>query len=106
MSSPMEDAALARRYIASTATIDELQTVVEYILACRDAISEHKAETKRRGSGYGWVREYEALQAAWYVCRLLLERHKHLAQKDKHELYARGYESRRDIERAAAEQNQ
>lgn len=103
MSSPMEDRPLARRYLASLATIDELQTVVEYILSCREAVAKRKAETKRRGSGYGWVREYEALQAAWYVCRLLLERHKHLAQKDKHELFVRGYETKRDIERAAAE---
>lgn len=101
MGSPMEDAPLARRYIASIATIDELQTIVEYILACKDAISERKAETKRRGSGYGWVREYEALQAAWYVCRLLLERHKHLAQKDKHDLFSRGYETKGQIEHAA-----
>lgn len=103
MSSPMEDAPLARRYLAAQATVEELTTIVEYILSCKEAISARKAEAKRRGSGYGWVREYEALQGAWYVCRLLLERHKHLLQKDRHELFVRGYEKKKDIERAAAE---
>lgn len=103
MRSKLNDYDLSVRWIEGEDTLRELTLTLDYLGATLDAYQEKARASKRRGSGYLYVRELDALRGAVFILRLLKERQQALMSKDKHDLFSRGYETPEQIRHRARE---